>query len=448
MLLLMVGSVSAQQVLTLKECRKQAIDHNKQLKKARFQTDEAKEQVKAARTNYLPALSAEANLMQLISNEKINTNGSFLPTAESEEAAQKGEFTGMSDVWMPGMSLEMNNTSIIYGGLSVTQPVYAGGKINTGNKMADAGLEIAGMSYDLKYSEIIELTDQAFWNVAMVEANIDLANKYIEMLTELEDLTTSMYDLGLQPASEKLKVNVQKNEAELQLMIAKNGLRIAKMNLNQILGNKLQKDIVIKYDSLSSFTLMDLSNGTSMAEHNRNELKILEKQIQLAELDKKMIMGDYLPELGVGIQYTGIYVKDFKDDITFNPMVAAQLTIPIFQWGQGRHKQKAAQLKIKQNQTEFNRTNDLINLEVMSTKVKVEEAFEAIIIAEKNIEAAEENLSETRLSYEVGLNSTTDLLNAQTTWLNAKAQQIKALAQYKVLETSWKKVTGKLNSIE
>jgi outer membrane protein len=447
-ILFLLDPVSAQQIMTLKECRQRAVNYNKQLKKAQFQKEEAEEQKKIARTTYLPSVSADVTLMQLISSEEINTNGSFLPTADSEEAAQNGEFTGTSDVWMPGMSFEIDNTSLIYGGLSVSQPIYAGGKINAGVKMAEAGFDITGMAYDLKFSEVIELTDQAFWNVAMVEANIELADKYIEMLSELEDLTTSMYELGLHPASEKLKVNVQRNEAELQLMIAKNGLKIATMNLNQILGHELEKEITIVYDSLINLRLIDLSNGVSLASRNRNELKIMDKQIYLAELEKQMTLGDYLPQLGISIQYTGTYLTDFKEDISFNPMIAAQLSIPIFQWGQGRHKQKAAQLKIKQNQTEFNRTNDLINLEVMSTKVKVEEAFEAIQIAEKNIEASEENLSETKSSFEVGLNSTTDLLNAQANWLNAKAQQIRALAQYKVLETSWRRVTGNLNSTE
>lgn len=438
------GSVSAQKVLTIEECRTQAIDFNKQLKKANFQKQEAEAQQKAARTAYLPAIGADINLMQLIDMEGISTSGNFLPTAESAEAAERGEFTGLSDVWMPGMSLELGNMSVIYGGLTLSQPIYAGGKIVAANNMADAGLEMAGMAYNLKYSEIIELTDKAFWNVAMVTANIKLAEKYIEMLVETEDMMIAMYEVGLQPASEKLKVSVQKNEAELRLMMAKNGLRIAKMNLNQVLGFDLKTVINISYDSVSNIRLIDLTNGTTMAEANRNELKLLEKKVELATLDRKMIAGDYLPQLGVGIQYTSAYAKDYREKIQFSPIVAAQLTIPIFQWGQGQKKKKAAYYKIKQNEMELSRSTDLVNLEVNNTEVRVEEAYEAIIIARKNIGAAEESLDETKSSFEVGLNSTTDLLNAQAQWLNAKVQEIQAVARYKVLETTWKRVTGRL----
>lgn len=444
LILVVSGTVSAQKKMTIEDCRTQSIEFNKQLKKANFQKLEAETQKKVARTAYLPSLGADLNLMQMIDVDDISTSGNFLPTAESAEAAERGEFTGLSDVWMPGMSFELGNMSVVYGGLTLSQPIYAGGKIIAANRMANAGFEMAGMAYDLKYAEIIELTDQAFWNVAMVSANIDLAEKYIEMLVETEDLMIAMYEVGLQPASEKLKVSVQKNEAELRLMMAKNGLKIAKMNLNQVLGFDLKKEINIVYDSLSSIRLIDLTNGITMAEANRNELKLLEKKVEMASLDRKMIAGDYLPQLGVGIQYTGSYVKDYKEDIQFNPMIAAQLSIPIFQWGQGQKKKQAAHYKIKQNEMELSRTTDLINLEVQNTKVRVEEAYEAIIIARNNIGASEESLEETEASFEVGLNSTTDLLNAQAQWLNARVQEVQAIAQYKVLETTWQRVTGRL----
>ena len=83
----------------------------------------------------------------------------------------------------------------------------------------------------------------------------------------------------------------------------------------------------------------------------------------------------------------------------------------------------------------------------MQVQVQIEEAFEAIIIAQKNITEAEESLEETKASFEVGLNTTTDLLNAQASWQSAKVELISATARYKVLETRWARVTGNLTPI-
>jgi outer membrane protein TolC len=287
-----------------------------------------------------------------------------------------------------------------------------------------------------------------YWNIASISANVKLAEKYIEMLTELEEQMTEMYNLGLTPASEKLKVAVQKNEAELNLIKAKNGLRISKMYLNQILGQDLNTDIQIT-DSLNyEIELMNTNNGVDQALSNRDELAILEKQLEILKLDRKIALADFLPQVGVSAGYSSYYVSDLVEDPTFSPSFAGQITIPLFHWGEGKHKQDAAKLKIMQAQTDLDNTNEMINLEVQQVKIQIEEAYESIKIAKKNINEAEESLEETKASFEVGLNTTTDLLNAQAEWQAANSRLIEALAQFEILQTSWQKVTGNLKPVQ
>lgn len=440
--------LSAQKIMTLEDCRKQAVEYNKELKKAQYQKEEAVANQKIARTAYLPDLSASASGVYLPDIEGFSMPGGFLPTAASEEAAMNGEYTGVSNVWSPGINLELDNLSVLYGSVTVTQPVYAGGKIRYANKQADAGVKIYEHNYNLKYSEIIEQTDKLYWNIASISANVKLAEKYIEMLTELEEQMTEMYNLGLTPASEKLKVAVQKNEAELNLIKAKNGLRISKMYLNQILGQDLNTDIQIT-DSLNyEIELMNMKNGVDQALSNRDELAILEKKLEISKLDKKIALADFLPQVGISAGYSSYYVSDLVEDPTFSPSFAGQITIPLFHWGEGKHKQDAAKLKIMQAQTDLENTNEMINLEVQQVKIQIEEAYESIEIAKKNIAEAEESLEETKASFEVGLNTTTDLLNAQAQWQAANSRLIEALAQFEILQTSWQKVTGNLKPVQ
>lgn len=443
-ILVCATQISAQKRMTLEECRKIAVEHNKELKNAEYQKQEARANQKTARTAYLPSVSASANAMYLPDVEGFSIPGGFLPTAASEEAALNGEFNGLSNVWSPGMSLDLDNLSVIYGSVNVTQPLYVGGKIRYANKQADAGIEIFDHNYNLKYSEIIERTDNVYWNIASISANVNLAEKYIEMLTELEEQMVQMYDLGLTPASEKLKVSVQKNEAELNLVKAKNGLKFSKMYMNQILGQDLDTEINIA-DSLDyDIKMLDVQNGVSKALSNRDELAILEKQLEITKYEKKIALADYLPQVGISAGYSSYYVKDFVEDPSFSPSIAGQISIPIFQWGQGKHKQDAAELRIKQAQTSLENTNDLISLEVQQVKIQLEEAYESIQLAKKNIAEAQESLGETKASFEVGLNTTTDVLNAQAGWQSANSQLINALAQFEILQTTWQKVTGNL----
>ncbi|WP_372648420.1 TolC family protein [Draconibacterium sp.] len=443
-LLTTLGNTFAQKVMTLDDCREQAVAFNKELKNAALQNREAQVNQEVARTAYLPSVGFSSSLMHRPGMDGINMPGYFLPTADSEEAALNGDFSGTSDVWSPGINIDLGSLTLINSGFEVTQAIYAGGKIRYANQQADAGVSIADMALNMKYSEVIEQTDQAFWQVATVEENIKIAEEYIKMLTELEDQMTAMYEVGLQPASEKLRVTVQKNEADLNLIKARNGLKVAKMYLNQILGQPLDTEIQISHDANPEVKLFNLEDGLLQAGSKRNELKILEKQKEISELDAKITRADYLPTVGVSTQYTSYWVKDLYEEIDFQPMLAAQVSIPIFQWGQGKKKQRAAQLKVQQAETDLQHTNDLINLEVMQVKVQVEEAYESILLAQKSVAEAEESMNETKASFEVGLNTTTDMLNAQAQWVQAKAQLTQTIASFEVLKTRWQSVTGNL----
>ena len=443
-LMTVLAASFGQKVMTLEECRHQAVEFNKELKNAALKKKEAVANQEVARTAYLPTVSGSMSLTHMQGLGDLSIPGHFLQTAASAEAANAGEFLGESNVWSPGFSLGIDNLTLINSAVSVTQAIYAGGKIRYSNQQADAGVEISSLAFNLSYSEVLENTDQAFWNVAMVESNIQIAEEYIKMLTELEEQMASTYEVGLTPASEKLRVSVKKNQATLDLLKANNALRISKMYLNQILGQELATDIKINYDAKSDVQLLNMQTGRVEAGAQRNELKILAKQKEISELNLKIERADYLPTLGVSAQYSNYWVKDLNEEVDFQPMIGAQLSIPIFKWGQGKKKQRAAQLRVEQAQITLENTNDLINLEVMQVQIQVEEAYESIAIAKQNIAEATESLAETKASFDVGLNTTTDLLNAQAQWQEAQSQLIQTVAQFKVLETRWKKVTGNL----
>jgi len=441
---LLFSNAFGQKEMTLEECRKQAVEFNKELKNAALQNKEAQVNRKVARTAYLPSLGFSSSLMHRPNMDPISMPGYFLQTADSEKDALNGNFSGTSNIWKPGTTIDLKSLTLINSSFELSQPIYAGGKIRYSNQQADAGVEIAKLSLNMKYSEVVEETDKAFWQVATVQENIKIAEEYFKMLTELEDQMKAMYEVGLQPASEKLKVTVQKNEAELNMLKARNGLKVAKMYLNQLMGQPLDNDILISYNENTSVQLINFNDGLNKAVNKRNELKILEKQKELSQLDAKISRADYLPTLGAAVQYTSYWVRDLYEQVDFQPMLAAQVSIPIFKWGQGKNKMRAAQLKVQQAETDLQHTNDLINLEVMQVKVQVEEAYESIRIAEKSVSEAKESLDETRASFDVGLNTTTDLLSSQAKWAESKAQLTQAVANFEVLKTRWQNVTGNL----
>ena len=137
-----------QKVMTLEDCRKQAVEFNKELKAAALQNKEAKVNQEVARTAYLPKFGFSSSLMHRPNMDPISMPGYFLPTADSEEDALAGNYSGTSNVWKPGTTIDINSLTLINSSFQLTQPVYAGGKIRYSNQQADAGVEIADLSSD------------------------------------------------------------------------------------------------------------------------------------------------------------------------------------------------------------------------------------------------------------------------------------------------------------
>ncbi|GAF01444.1 TolC family protein [Saccharicrinis fermentans] len=421
--------------LNLEETRNLALEFNKSLKVSALQKVEAEAQKKEAFTNYLPRIDASGSASLMPTLENIGIPGFQLPTGPEAGA-------GASNAYFPGMTLETEKLSILEAGVTAQQAIYAGGQVRLGNKMASTGVEISEQAYQLKEAEVILNTDQAYWQLAAMNETVKLAEKYVQMLDSLEDQLKDMYELSLVPKSEKLRVTVQKNDAELKLLKARNGYRIMQMNLCRIIGLPLSTDIEITEKVNQNPILPDMSNSTEKALAGRQELKILDGQAQLSDYQKKMVNAAFLPQLGAQVAYQYSQYGDLYDDGLVT--LGASLSIPIFHWGEKKHKKSAAQARIEQAQLNLSDSQELVQLEVQQVMIQLQEGYESILWAQKNKQEAQESLEETQASYEVGLNTTTDLLNAQASWQDAYSQEIKALANFQVLKTRYQKALGLL----
>ncbi|TRX65928.1 TolC family protein [Carboxylicivirga sp. M1479] len=439
-LLISMGSF-AQQKITLNQSRQMALDYNKSLKSAKLKHYEAEAQRKEARTAYLPNIDGTASLTYLPSMDEISIPGFQLPVMDA------GGNPTDHTVGFPGMDIGTEKLQYYNGQVAMQVPIYMGGQIRYANQMADKGVEMAGQAYQLQTDDVVYNTDNAYWHLVAFKEQLKVAYKYYEMLDSLELQMKDMYDLGLTPKSEQLIVTVQKNEAQLNLMKAENAYRIMKMNLCQIIGIDLNSDVELVDTLLLEPKLMIMENGVQQALVNRNELKMLDGQVSISELQKKSSLSMYKPQLGAQLSYGYMEIPNLVDGQTLT-QASAQLSIPIVHWREKKHKKEAAQLRVQQAQLQLDETKDFVQLEVQQYMIRVNEAYEAILLANKNKDEAIESLDEVTASFDAGLNTTTDVLNAQASWLSANADLLNALAGYEVAKIAYLKGIGALKVMD
>ena len=272
-------SVGAQEVLSLDSCRALAIANNKELLISQEKINSAHYQRKAAFTNYLHDISATGGYMRtqkeisLLSDAQKGALGSMGTQVsgamqngiqgiltQHPELTQNPQFMaliqalGSVDVASPlnglGNSLvdafRTDTRNMYAGALTLTQPLYMGGKIRAYNKITKYAEELARQQHDSGLQDVILSTDQAYWQVVSLASKKKLAEGYLKLLQKLESDVDKMIAEGVATKADGLSVKVRVNEAEMTLTKVEDGLSLSRMLLCQLCGLDLSSPITLK----------------------------------------------------------------------------------------------------------------------------------------------------------------------------------------------------------
>ncbi len=457
-LLLSFLFAGAQQKLSLEECRKMASEQSEDIQIAQKTLQQAQLGKKAARAMYLPNVSASATAMYMFEdiNEEIYMPTYVLNPATGELVPNvaMNPMTGEPIMGNDGnpvfnmygyFPLDISLKGAYMAGINVEQPLFAGGKIINGNKMASLGVQMAADQIDLRRQESIQNVDQIYWLHVSVREKVKLAQQAVDMLKEILDYVNNNYETGMIHKNEVLKVEVQYNQARLDLQKAKSGLAMSRMALCQLTGLPFNTDLVL------TDSIIDMSNNLSLVESNINttnrpEYRLLEKAVQMQDKQVKLVMGDYLPTAGVrfGYSHTGGIELSGQDIDQGGSNIMASVNIPLFHWGEGYHKVKVAKLVKEQKELELQKNHELMQLEAEQCRLDLIDAQMRIQIAGNALSQADENIRLSKDNYEMGMVVLTDLLIAQTEWKKAWSELIEAKADYKFKQTKYLKATGNL----
>ena len=449
---------TAQEQMTLQQAREMALQKNENLKMAGKQLEKAEAQKAVAKTMRLPGFS--------VTGTGIYQNKDFemeltLPTQKPNPLTGQLEPNIMIDpstgypvmgpdgnpvfnmyAWLP---LNISLSGAYLAGIMLEQPIYTGGKINAGNKMATIGMEMAGENMELEQMNTIAEVDNAYWTYISVSQKVKLAQQAVDMLTELVGKARDAHEVGMSNRNDLLKAQVEHNNTKLNLQKAKNGLELSRMNLCRVTGLPFHTEIM-PLDTTFSVNFPAALALESGLVSQRPEFKLLQKNIDLQEQQIRMTKAGFLPTAGVQAAYSHIGGIEFSGTDFSNTSlnVMASVKIPIFHWGEGTKKISAAKIDKEIKELELEKNKQLLQLETEQARLNLQLAWERIQMNETALEQAAENLRVTRDNYEVGMETISELLMAQTNWQQAFSELIDSKTDFKIKETAWLKTTGRL----
>ena len=476
----------AQQVLPLDSCRAMALRNNKTLSSARLQLDMARYTTKAAKTKYLPHVSAvggyelTSRQISLLSKDQksalsqagTNATGALhndITNALSnlaqqgvltpEQATSFGNLFGqvggkigeaVNHVGQKFVDALNTDTRQMYAiSVMVTQPIYMGGAITAANKMAQIGEELAQNNIEMSTQKTLHDIDQAYWTVVSVKHKKRLAESYLEVVKKLDEDVKKMIKEGVATRADGLKVDVKVNDAEMALTQAENGLVLSKMLLCQLCGLNVDSDITLADEDAENLAAMgsDEPADRQVAMENRPELKMLQNSLDLSRQSTKVVRAAFMPQ----VLMTGGYLASnpnvyngFERKLSGVWNVGVMVRVPLWNWMEGTYKVRASKIASAMIELEKDDIAEKIELQVSQSQFKVKEANRRLAMATKNVENADENLRCANLGFKEGVIQTTDVMAAQTAWLQAQSQKIDAEIDVKLSQVNLRKALGVL----
>ena len=473
----MAQTVDAQRLLNLDSCRALALKNNKQMSISRVKKEVAANVRKAARTKYLPHISAlggyeftskEISILNNDQKEALSSLGTNLkdgivssvgPYAQILPAALQQQL-GTDLTRMAGF-LDMGGQSIVNafrtdtrnmfaGAILLTQPVFMGGAIVAMNKMADTGELLAANSEEAKRQSTLFNIDQAYWQVVSLRHKQKLAQGYLDLVKKLDGDVQKMIKEGVATRSEGLSVSVKVNEAEMAVIKVNDGLVLAKMLLCQLCGLPVSEQVVLTDEETADLGAVEVAPQMNVerAFENRPELKMLQNVVDMGKQTTNLLKAGNLPQ----VMLTGGYMvsnpnlfNGFEKKFAGVWNVGVLVRVPIWNWGDVAYKVRASKGATTIASLQRDEARELIELQVNQSAFKVNEANKKLELAKASTERADENLRTANLGFSEGVISSTTVMEAQTAWLQAQSQKIDAEIDVKLSQVNLQKAMGTLS---
>ncbi len=424
------------QSVTLDSCKQLALKNNVKLRIAGLQLQEAKLQRKEARTLYFPKVDASIVGMwssdYLIKGEIPSMN---LPVWDGHNPAQLQHPSLFA--YVPSIPIEMLDY-FKTAAVSVAVPVFTGGRIYNGNRLAKVGEEVSAYQKGLTTNQILLQTEELYWTLQSLLEKKKTLLSYQMLLDSLSRDVSSFSSAGLIQQNDLLKIKLKQQELKSSDLKLTNGIEMSTRALCQQVGISYESTLVFEKPGFEDSTFIAEVDPAKTVE-NRYEYQLLNKSVIAREIQKKMVIGEYMPQLsvvGTGFSY------DMMNTSTNNSLALVSLNVPISDWWGGSHKIRQQQLEIEKARNELIDNKELMTLEIRSAHNDVLESIMQIKVADQSVNLAKENLKICTSNYNAGITAISDLLEAQALYQKALDEANEARCQFQIKKARYLNATG------
>ncbi|MDI6828645.1 MAG: TolC family protein [Armatimonadota bacterium] len=409
------GKAATAEKLTLDESIKIALQNNPRVHIAKENIRKAYASIDEATSQGMPKLSLEGTYQRLDEVSVVRFGDREIPLG----------------------SLYSRTADLI-----LTQPLDVFGIVRAGKKTARYNSSAAMSEYEQVVNDITLETKKAYFNVLRAEQFIKVQEENVKALeAHLADAKAHL-TAGTVAPFEVLRAETQVANAKQQLIIAKNGLELARSAFNNVLARPLDTQVDLVEPDKPQFVDADLKACVDTALSARPEAKKADMQVKAADEVARIAMLAGKPRFNLRWAYNRSF-----DVSTFNPRESswrAFLTASyfIFDGGATKASVEKATTDAKSARSMHEQTLRSITLDVQQAYLNIKESQERIQTTEKALELARESMRLAQVRYQGGVSTQVEVFDAQAALTLAQTNYVNAIYDYQIALAQLERAVG------
>lgn len=301
------------------------------------------------------------------------------------------------------------------------QPIFTGGRILNGNRLASLGEEAASLQAKIKMRDVLEDVESTYYLVVGLKEKEAAVVAAMTLIDSLERVAESALANGLATRADILQISLKRNEINAKRQQLASGIRMSRRLLCNQIGIRYSDSVDFGGDSLLKMhpTVVELSGGHPLQqESHRPESRLLQINVESQKLLKKMTKGETRPQLAlVGIGYYGNAVRN---DLSANAVAGFSLKVPLTDWWGTAHKMKEHNIRIEQAQMAESHYGELMTLEEEKAYNDMVDACMLMRSDSAALQLARENYRLAEINYAAGVTTVSEVLQAHALLLQAE----------------------------
>lgn len=432
-------SAIAQQQLTLQQVRELAVANNIVTRSSDNALIQAQEQQKEAKTNYFPQVNAvgvgfKTNVDMIKAN--IATN-EVIPSSLAQLIP-----TELAVKIPANIPVNMVDHGLMVG-VTAVQPLYMGGQIINGNRLAKVNVEAKQLQSQTSKKTVLLQAEQYYWQIITLKEKQKTLDVVGDMLSNLEKDASVAVKSGVGMRNDLLSVQLKQNEVESARLKLDNGLKLARLVLAQYIGME-NKDIDVSADGdlLQMPVYPAIKVDHNQAVNELPEYQLLQKNVEATNLQYKLEIGKRMPSLGIGAGYS--YYNMGKGTNNNFASMFVTMSIPISGWWGGSHAIKRSKLVEDNAREQLAINTQLLKIRMQKDWNDLDDAYKQLELSRKSIEQSKENLRLNSDYYHAGTVTMNDLLIAQQQYQQCRDRYTDAYSQLQLKMVEYRQSIGAL----